>query len=88
MKNHWSPDRGGSGRAEESTRFEGAKGPARAGRTLQRPAQLEDEDFVEAVSRAVLRELEGGDNGGGTTMGACPEPRIPEPKEPEPPDRY
>ena len=60
MENVWSPDRGGSGRAGESTRFEGPEGPARDGRTLQPPDQLEDEDFVEAVSRAVLRELEGG----------------------------
>jgi hypothetical protein len=50
-----SPDRGGSARAGESTPLVGP-----AGHTLERPARLAEGDLVEAVSHAVLRELEGG----------------------------
>jgi hypothetical protein len=46
--------------SEGSTRLEGPDPPAPAGRILERPAWLEDGEFVEAVSHAVLRELEGG----------------------------
>jgi len=60
MENIWGPDRGEFVRAEGSTSFDGPDGPARTGRTLERPARLEEGDRVEAVSRAVLRELEGG----------------------------
>jgi hypothetical protein len=75
MENLCGPDRGGSGRAEGSTRLEGPGGPARDGRTRERAGQLADGDFVEAVSRAVLRELEGGASyppGGGGTTGRMP----------------
>src|SRR4051812_23510431 len=73
-----SPDRGGSVGAEGSTPFEGPAGPARAGHTLERPARLAEGDLVEAVSHAVLRELEGGFVAaqttvvGGHTMGIRP----------------
>ena len=60
MEKIWGPDRGEFVRAEGSTPFDGPDGPARTGRTLERPARLEEGDMVEAVSRAVLRELEGG----------------------------
>jgi len=60
MENIWGPDRGEFVRAEGSTSFDGPDGPARTGRTLERPARLEEGDMVEAVSRAVLREIEGG----------------------------
>ena len=60
MENIWGPDRGEFVRAEGSTPFDGPDGPARIGRTLERPARLEAGDMVEAISRAVLRELEGG----------------------------
>jgi hypothetical protein len=45
---------------EGPARLEGSGGPARTGRATATPTRLEDGDFVEAVSRAVLRELEGG----------------------------
>jgi hypothetical protein len=60
MENICGPDRGEFVRAEGSTPFDGPDGPTRTGRTLERPARLEEGDMVEAVSRAVLRELEGG----------------------------
>ena len=60
MENIWGPDRGEFVRAEGSTPFDGPDGPARTGCTLERPARLEEGDMVEAVSRAILRELEGG----------------------------
>jgi hypothetical protein len=79
MENLWGPDRGGSGRAEGATRPEGQDEAAQAGHTRERPAQLEDGDFVEAVSRAVLREVEGGSAGppeGGATTGIRPNARV------------
>ena len=47
-------------RGEGPAQLEGAGGPARTGRATETPTRLEDGDFVEAVSRAVLREIEGG----------------------------
>jgi len=60
MENIWGPDRGEFVRAEGSTPFDGPDGPAQTGHTLERPARLEERGMVEAVSRVVLRELEGG----------------------------
>jgi hypothetical protein len=60
MENIWGPNRGEFVRAEESTSFDGPDGPARTGRARERPARLEEGDMVEAVSRAVLSQLEGG----------------------------
>ena len=51
MEKIWGPDRGEFVRAEGSTPFDGPDGPARTGRTLERPARLEEADMVEAVSR-------------------------------------
>ena len=45
---------------EGPARLEGSGGPDRTGRATETPTRLEDGDLVEAVSRAVLRELEGG----------------------------
>ncbi len=45
---------------EGPARLEGSGGPDRTGRATATPARLEDEDLVETVSRAILRELEGG----------------------------
>ena len=50
MEKIWGPDRGEFVRAEGSTPFDGPDGPARTGRTLERPARLEEGDMVEAVS--------------------------------------
>ena len=69
MKNIWGPDRGEFVRAEGSTPFDGPDGPAQTGRTLERPARLEEGDMVEAVSRRPQ-----GNRGGRFTR--CP-PAIP-----------
>jgi hypothetical protein len=45
---------------EGPARLEGSGEPDRTGRATETPTRLEDGDFVEAVSRAVLREIEGG----------------------------
>ena len=47
-------------RGEGPAQLEGSGGPDRTGRATATPTRLEDGDLVEAVSRAVLRELEGG----------------------------
>ena len=60
MENLRSPDRGESIIAVGSTGLEGPEGPARVGPTHNRPDRLDEGDFLEAVSQAVLRELEGG----------------------------
>jgi hypothetical protein len=60
MENLRGPDRGESIHSEGSTGFEGPEGPVQFGPTLKRPERLEEGDLVVAVSRAVLRELEGG----------------------------
>jgi len=73
MENIWGPDRGEFVRAEGSTPFDGPDGLSRTGQTLERPARLEEGDMVEAVSRAVLRELEGGAVTGGISPGGTGE---------------
>lgn len=52
---------------QEMTKFETAatteataKMPPRTGRAVERPTRLGDGDLVEAISDAVLRELQGG----------------------------
>ena len=60
MENLRSPDRGESIISVGSTGLEGPEGPARVGPTHNRPDRLDEGDFLEAVSQAVLRELEGG----------------------------
>jgi hypothetical protein len=60
MENACGPDRGGPVMADGVTTSQEPDGPARAGRTLERPARLEEDAVVEAVSAAVLREVEGG----------------------------
>ena len=60
MENLRGPNRGEAIIAEGSTGHEVPEGPTRVGPTLKRPDRLEEGDFVVAVSRAVLRELEGG----------------------------
>ena len=67
MENIWGPDRGELVKAEGATPFDGPDGPARTRRTLERPARLKEGDMVEAVSHAVLRELDGGGAGDPTT---------------------
>ena len=61
-------------RGEGPARLEGSRGPARAGRATETPTRLEDGELVEAISRAVLRELEGGfiNLSLGMTMGFFP----------------
>src|SRR5262249_20878352 len=62
MESNSTLDRGSSRIAPESTGVEARKQPVR----------LDDRDFLEAVSRAVLRELEGGFNLGGGLIGNGP----------------
>jgi hypothetical protein len=60
MANHRSPDPGGPVIVEGSTHSNGDEEPNRIGRFLESPARLKDRDFLEAVTLAVARELEGG----------------------------
>jgi hypothetical protein len=59
MESNSALDQGSSSIAPESTGVEARKQPVR----------LDDRDFLEAVSRAVLRELEGGFNLSGPPLG-------------------
>ena len=80
MEKFWGPGRGGPAGTKGSSR---SKGPDQATQNLERPARLADGDLVEAVSAAVLRELEGAavsQTGGislvnrGATTGMIPPP--------------
>jgi hypothetical protein len=44
----------------QSTQFVGPNGPAQIDRATERPTRLNDGDFLDAVNRAVLRQIEGG----------------------------
>jgi len=45
---------------DRSVRFEGAVEPALTDRKVDRPIRLQEDEFLETVSRAVLREIRGG----------------------------
>jgi hypothetical protein len=60
MESVCDPDRGGTIVADAATSSRGPDGPDGPGRTLERPARLKQDAVVEAVSSAVLSQLEGG----------------------------
>ncbi len=78
MENVRRLDRGDPAMEEPTQQFQYLGGPTRGGGPIDTPTRLKEGDFLEAVSHAVARELEGGmitlpsTLSGGATMGVVP----------------